>query len=56
MSLTQSITQKLNDSPKARWSALIIVSITMMMGYYVTDLFSPLESILTKSTAEGGLG
>ena len=56
MSLTQSITQKLNDSPKARWSALIIVSITMMMGYYVNYLFSPLESFLTKSTTEGGLG
>ena len=56
MNLSTSITQKLNDSPKARWTALLIVSVTMMMGYYVTDLLSPLESILTKATAEGGLG
>ena len=56
MSFTNTLTQKLNDSAKARWTALLIVSITMMMGYYVTDLLSPLESILTAATKDGGLG
>ena len=56
MNVTQPIAQKLNDSASARWTALIIVSFTMMMGYYVTDLLSPLEKILTAPTAQGGLG
>ena len=56
MNVTKPITQKLNDSASARWAALIIVSFTMMMGYYVTDLLSPLESILTTPVAQGGLG
>lgn len=56
MNVTQPIAQKLNDSASARWTALIIVSFTMMMGYYVTDLLSPLESILTSPVAQGGLG
>lgn len=56
MNVSNTLTQKLNDSPNARWAALLIVSVTMMMGYYVTDLLSPLESLLTKSQAEGGLG
>ena len=56
MNVTQPIMQKLNDSASARWAALIIVSFTMMMGYYVTDLLSPLESILTTPVAQGGLG
>lgn len=56
MNVSNTLTQKLNDSRNARWAALLIVSVTMMMGYYVTDLLSPLESLLTKSQAEGGLG
>ena len=56
MNVTQPIAQKLNDSASARWTALIIVSFTMMMGYYVTDLLSPLEKILTAPTTQGGLG
>ena len=56
MNVTKPIAQKLNDSASARWTALIIVSFTMMMGYYVTDLLSPLESILTTPVAQGGLG
>lgn len=44
------------DSAAARWTALIIVSITMMFAYFFTDVMSPLEPLLTKSVAEGGLG
>ncbi len=50
------LTQKLSDSAAARWTALIIVALTMMMGYFVTDVMSPLEVLLTKSAEEGGLG
>ena len=50
------INNKLNDSAAARWGALLIVSFTMMCGYFITDVMAPLEDILTKSPAEGGLG
>ena len=50
------IYKKLNDSPAARWTALLIVSFTMMCGYFITDVMAPLEDLLTKSPAEGGLG
>lgn len=47
--MTQALQQTLRDRPIARWSALAIVSITMMCGYFLTDVISPLESILTKN-------
>ena len=50
------IYKRLNDSPAARWTALIIVSFTMMCGYFITDVMAPLEDLLTKTPAEGGLG
>ena len=56
MTLTQKIRKRLNDSPAARWGALLIVSFTMMCGYFITDIMAPLEDLLTKSPAEGGLG
>ena len=34
--------QKLNDSAAMRWTALILVSATMMFGYFFTDVMSPL--------------
>ena len=48
--------KRLNDSAAARWLALIIVSFTMMCGYFITDVMAPLEDLLTKIPAEGGLG
>ncbi len=56
MTITQKIQTKLSDSATARWTALLIVSFTMMCGYFITDVMAPLEDILTKSPAEGGLG
>lgn len=47
---------RLNDSAAARWTALVIVSFTMMCGYFITDVMAPLEDLLTKTPAEGGLG
>ena len=49
MTVTQKIQTKLNDSPVARWGALIIVSMTMMIAYFFTDVMGPLEApLITK--------
>lgn len=53
---TQAIQQKLSDSKSARWTALLIVSFTMMFGYFFTDVMSPLETLLTAAKEDGGLG
>ena len=47
MTTTQKIQKRLNDSKAMRWSALIIVSFTMMMAYFFTDVMGPLEAPLT---------
>lgn len=48
---------KLSNSPAMRWTALIIVSVAMMFGYFFTDVMSPLEPLLTAAKgSEGGLG
>ena len=51
-----NVRQKLNDSPAARWTVLFIVATAMMMGYFVNDVMSPLETLLEASKEEGGLG
>ena len=56
MTTTQKIQKKLSDSPAARWTALCIVSFTMMCTYFITDVMASLEVILTTPAAEGGLG
>ena len=52
----RSCTQKINDSPVARWTVLFIVATAMMMGYFVNDIMSPLEALLEMPRSEGGLG
>ena len=54
--MTEIIIKKLSDSKGARWTALLIVSFTMMMGYFLTDVMSPLENMLETSCAQGGMG
>ena len=54
--MAEAIRQRLNDSPFARWTVLFIVATAMMMGYFVNDVMSPLETLLETSPAEGGLG
>lgn len=54
--MTELIRKKLSDSAGARWTALFIVAFTMMMGYFITDVMSPLEVLLETSKAQGGLG
>lgn len=55
--MTEILRQKLSDSKAARWTALCIVSITMMFAYFFTDVMSPLEPLLTAALGdENGLG
>lgn len=46
----------MSDKAWARWTALLIVSVTMMFGYFFTDVMSPLEPLLTAAKDQGGLG
>ena len=52
----EKITRLLSDSPTARWTVLFIVATAMMMGYFVNDVMSPLETLLEMPRSEGGLG
>ncbi len=54
--MSETIRQRLNDSPLARWIVLIIVATAMMMGYFVNDVMSPLETLLELPKEQGGLG
>ncbi|MBR3757024.1 MAG: MFS transporter [Bacteroidaceae bacterium] len=44
--MTEKIKATLRDSKAARWTALVIVSFTMMWGYFLTDAMSPLMTML----------
>jgi len=46
----------LSESKAARWTALIIVSFTMMFAYFFTDVMSPLEPMLTAAKGADGVG
>ena len=54
--MSEAIRHRLNDSPIARWTVLFIVATAMMMGYFVNDVMSPLETLLEMPVSEGGLG
>ena len=41
--MTEKIQQKLSDSKAARWSVLGLVAFTMLTGYILTDVMSPLK-------------
>lgn len=44
--MTEQLKRTLRDSKSARWTALVIVSFTMMWGYFLTDAMSPLMTML----------
>lgn len=46
--MTEVIAKKLNDSKVARWTALVVVSFTMLCGYFLTDVMAPLKPMLEK--------
>ena len=54
--MTEAIRHKLSDSKSARWTALLIVSLTMMAGYFFTDVMSPMEALLTADPAKEAMG
>lgn len=54
--MADTIIKRLNDSPVARWTVLFIVATAMMMGYFVNDVMSPLETLLEMPIEQGGLG
>jgi len=42
----EQLRQTLRDSAAARWTALAVVSFTMLCGYYLTDVMAPLKGLL----------
>ncbi len=44
----ETVTNTLRDSKVARWTALAVVSFTMLCGYYLTDVMAPLKPMLEK--------
>ena len=44
--MKEKITSALNDSPTARWIALILISTTMFFAYFFVDVVAPLQTML----------
>src|SRR5690554_3965751 len=44
--MVETVRKSLRDSAAARWTALLIVSFTMMCGYFLTDVLSPIVGLL----------
>ena len=49
--MTELIQKKLSDSKAARWTALALVAFTMLCGYILTDVMSPLKPMLEEELA-----
>lgn len=47
--MTEFIQKKLNDSPAARWTALVLLAGAMFFGYIFMDILSPLQGLLATS-------
>ena len=45
--MKETIQKRLSDSKTARWTALFIVSFTMMCGYFLTDVRSASSIFMT---------
>lgn len=44
--MTEKLQHKLNDSPVARWTALVLIASMMFFGYMFVDVLSPLQTLL----------
>lgn len=44
----EAVRKTLRDSKTARWSALAVVSFTMLCGYFLNDVMAPLKPMLEK--------
>lgn len=49
--MVETLRKSLRDSAAARWTALFIVSFTMMCGYFLSDVLSPLVGLLESQLA-----
>src|SRR5574344_2222396 len=47
--MTEKIYKLMNDSPVARWSALILIALMMFFGYMFVDVMSPLKDLIESS-------
>jgi len=47
--MTEKIHKLLSESKAARWGALAVVSFTMLCGYYLADVMSPLKGMLEET-------
>ncbi len=47
--MTEKIHKILSESTPARWTALILVSLTMLSAYYFVDMIAPLQSLMEKT-------
>ena len=44
--MTDKIVNSLRESKTARWTALILVAFTMLTGYFIADVMSPLKPLV----------
>lgn len=44
--MSEKIQKLMNDSPAARWTALILIALMMFFGYMFVDVMSPLKSLV----------
>ena len=55
----EKVKKTLRDSAAARWTALVIVSFTMLCGYFLSDVMAPLKPMLEEvfgwNSAEYGI-
>lgn len=49
--MTQKVQKLLSESKAARWTALILVSLTMMAAYFFVDMIAPLQTLMLKNYA-----
>ena len=47
--MSEKIQKLMNDSPAARWTALILIALMMFFGYMFVDVMSPLKSLIESS-------
>jgi len=45
--MTERVQKILSDSKAARWTALALVSLTMLAAYYFVDMIAPLQSLMS---------
>ncbi len=46
--MTEQLKKILSDSKTARWTVIMLISVTMFAGYFLSDVMSPLQGMLEK--------